>query len=211
MAPKRNNVVPNGHFHKDWQRYVRTWFNQAARKQRRRNKRQAKARRVAPRPLGRLRPVVRCPTFKYNIRQRLGKGFTLEELKAAGLDKKYAQTIGISVDYRRVNKSMESLQQNAQRLKEYKSKLILFPMNANKPKKTDSSPQELALAQQLVGDVMPYVKKAKREKARPITEKEKKYSCFNALQMERTISKTWGIRAKKAKEAAEDAAVVGKK
>lgn len=28
---------------------------------------------------------------------------------------------------------------------------------------------------------------------------------------ERTISKTWGIRAKKAKEAAEDAAVVGKK
>ncbi|MCE2196964.1 hypothetical protein GQ599_10615, partial [Streptococcus thermophilus] len=74
------------------------------------------------------------------------KGFTLEELRAAGLAKKYAHTIGISVDYRRTNKSMESLQLNVQRLKEYKSKLILFPLKASKPKKTDSSPQELALA-----------------------------------------------------------------
>ena len=28
MAPKRNNMVPNGHFHKQWQNYVKTWFNQ---------------------------------------------------------------------------------------------------------------------------------------------------------------------------------------
>lgn len=33
---KHNNVVPNGHFKKDWQNYVRTWFNQPARKKRRR-------------------------------------------------------------------------------------------------------------------------------------------------------------------------------
>lgn len=64
MAPKRNNIIPNCHFHKDWQRYVRTWFNQPARKLRRRNQRQVKARRVAPRPLGTLRPIVRCPTFR---------------------------------------------------------------------------------------------------------------------------------------------------
>lgn len=44
-------------------------------------------------------------------------------------------------------------------------------------------PQELALAQQLVGDVMPFIKKAKKEKARRITKREKKYSCFNALRM----------------------------
>ena len=36
---------------------------------------------VAPRPLGKLRPVVSCPTYKYNLKQRAGRGFTLEEIK----------------------------------------------------------------------------------------------------------------------------------
>merc|ERR1712002_1317004 len=153
MAPKRNNIIPNGHFHKDWQRYVRTWFNQPARKHRRRVKRQEKARRVAPRPIGKLRPVVRCPTFRYNVKQRLGKGFTLEEIKSAGMCKGYARTIGIAVDHRRTNKSMNSLQKNAQRLKEYKSKLILFPQKANKPKKADASAEEIKMAKQLKGEV----------------------------------------------------------
>lgn len=34
---KHNNVIPNGHFKKHWQNYVKTWFNQPARKTRRRN------------------------------------------------------------------------------------------------------------------------------------------------------------------------------
>ena len=34
---KHNNVVPNQHFKKKWQFYVKTWFNQPARKVRRRN------------------------------------------------------------------------------------------------------------------------------------------------------------------------------
>merc|ERR1712098_787477 len=141
MPSKRNNIVPNGHFHKDWQNYVKTWFNQPARKIRRRQARVAKAARIAPRPLGKLQPVVHCPTYKYNVKVRAGKGFTLEELKAAGLSKNYAQTIGIAVDHRRRNKSVESLQLNAQRLKEYKSKLILFPISAKKPRKGDSTPE----------------------------------------------------------------------
>lgn len=33
---RHNNVIPNGHFKKHWQNYVRTWFNQPARKTRRR-------------------------------------------------------------------------------------------------------------------------------------------------------------------------------
>lgn len=33
---KHNNVIPNGHFKKHWQNYVRTWFDQPARKTRRR-------------------------------------------------------------------------------------------------------------------------------------------------------------------------------
>merc|ERR1712107_920914 len=96
MPAKRNNIVPNQHFHKDWQNYVKTWFNQPARKIRRRQNRIAKAAKVAPRPLGKLRPVVSCPTYKYNLKQRAGRGFTLEEIKAAGLSKKFARTIGIA-------------------------------------------------------------------------------------------------------------------
>ena len=57
----------------------------------------------------------------------------------AGIGKKEAQTIGIAVDYRRRNKSVEGLQQNVQRLKEYRSKLIIFPKKAGKPKKGDAT------------------------------------------------------------------------
>ena len=63
----------------------------------------------------------------------------MDELKGAGISKKYARTIGISVDHRRRNKSVESLQLNIQRLKRYKAKLILFPKKTSKPKKGDAS------------------------------------------------------------------------
>lgn len=157
-------MIPNGHFHKDWQRFVKTWFNQPARKYRRRQTRIKKARAIAPRPAaGPLRPIVRCPTVRYHRKLRAGRGFTLDEIKAslnccidilqnaiiilcfsnhlfnyvcplqgAGLNAGFARSIGISVDHRRRNKSVESLQQNVQRLKEYRSKLILFPIHPDK-------------------------------------------------------------------------------
>lgn len=82
MAPNRNEMIPNAHFKKHWERYVKTWFNQPGRKKRRRLTRQKKAAAIAPRPaLGWVRPVVHCQTFKYNSRVRAGRGFTLEELK----------------------------------------------------------------------------------------------------------------------------------
>lgn len=59
--------------------------------------------------------------------------------QVAGIHKKVARTIGISVDPRRRNKSTESLQANVQRLKEYRSKLILFPRKPSAPRKGDSS------------------------------------------------------------------------
>merc|ERR1712071_134273 len=130
--------------------------------------------------------------------KRLGKGFTLEELKGAGLNKRYAMTVGISVDHRRTNKSMQSLQRNVRRLKEYKSKLVLFPLKTTKPRKADSSPQELALAQQLVGEVMPYVASVPKEKARKISKRDKAYSVFNTIKSERSTERNWGKRAKKA-------------
>ena len=121
----------------------------------------------------------------------------------AGIHKKVARTIGISVDPRRRNKCTESLQANVQRLKEYRSKLILFPRKPSAPKKRDSSAEELKLATQLTGPVMPIWKVYKKEKARVITEEEKNFKAFASLLMARTNARLFGIQAKRAKEAAE--------
>nr|CAI5837721.1 unnamed protein product [Callosobruchus analis] len=149
-------MIPNAHFHKDWQRFVKTWFNQPARKFRRRVKRVKKARAIAPRPVaGPLRPIVRCPTVRYHNKIRAGRGFTLQELKAAGLNPRFARTVGISVDHRRRNKSVESVQVNAQRLKEYKSKLILFPIhNKKKLRAGEATEEERKVATQLKGQLI---------------------------------------------------------
>jgi len=83
---RHNNVLPNVHLRKHWQRIgVRTWFNQAGRKRRRLENRRAKAKKMFPRPTSLLRPVVRSCTIKYNNRERRGKGFTFTELEGAGL------------------------------------------------------------------------------------------------------------------------------
>ncbi|KAI3929685.1 hypothetical protein MKX01_025853, partial [Papaver californicum] len=50
---------------------------------------------------------------------------------SAGIPKKLAPTIGISVDHRRRNSSLEGLQTNVQRLKTYKAKLVVFPRRAD--------------------------------------------------------------------------------
>ncbi|KAG8435207.1 hypothetical protein GDO86_000156 [Hymenochirus boettgeri] len=204
MAPSRNGMILKPHFHKDWQRRVATWFNQPARKIRRRKARQIKARLVAPRPVsGPIRPVVRCPTIRYHTKVRAGRGFSLEELKAAGINKKVARTIGISVDPRRRNKSTEGLQTNVQRLKEYRSKLIVFPRKPSAPKKGESSAEEVKLATQLKGPVMPIRNVFKKEKSRIISEEEKNFKAFASLRMARANARLFGIRAKRAKEAAE--------
>lgn len=78
---KHNNIVPNVHLCKDWSLRVKTWFNQPGRKQTRRRLRAEKAAKTFPRPLRNLRPVVQCPTVRYNSKSRLGRGFTLAELK----------------------------------------------------------------------------------------------------------------------------------
>merc|ERR1712177_188151 len=192
------------HFHKDWQNYVKTWFNQPARKIRRRQTRIAKAARIAPRPLGKLRPMVHCPTYKYNVKARAGRGFTMEELKAAGLSKAYAQTIGIAVDHRRRNQSVESLQLNSQRLKEYKSKLILFPLNSKKPRKGDSTAEELSKAVQLAGEVMPVKPVVKRARAMEVTDDMKKFQAFQTIRQARSFQALHGIRAKRAADAEAD-------
>lgn len=198
---KHNNVLPNQHFRKHWQTRVKTWFDQPGRKKSRRVARLKKAELIAPRPVdGLLRPAVRCPTFRYNMKLRAGRGFTLDELKEAGIRKKEARSIGISVDHRRRNRCVESLTVNTERLKLYKSKLVIFPKDAKKPKKTDGSAAEIAEASQLTGPLFAINNKYCPEKARKITEEEKSARSFAALRDSRALLRYKGIRAKHLKE-----------
>lgn len=47
-------------------------------------------------------------------------------VKACNINKKAAKTIGIAVDYRRRNKSAESMALNVRRLKEYLAKVVIM-------------------------------------------------------------------------------------
>ena len=204
MVGKRNNILANAHFHKDWKRRVKTWFNQPARKARRAATRQVKAAAVAPRPTGGLlRPAVRCPSQRYNIRVRAGKGFTPAEIKGAGWTIRDARQFGVAIDNRRRNTSVEGLQANVQRLKEYRSKLIVFPRKSGKG---GSSAEECATATQTAQlPVRQDYMFGEFDAPRAITDEEKKHSVFQAIRMARANKKLAGGRAKRAKEAEEAA------
>ncbi|KAJ1889774.1 60S ribosomal protein L13 [Kickxella alabastrina] len=186
----QNKQLPNVHFRKEWDLRVRTWFDQPGRKLSRRRARVAKAAKVAPRPVEALRPVVRCPTVKYNHKLRIGRGFTLEELKAAGVPAKSARTIGIAVDYRRRNRSEESLARNVQRLKEYKAKLIVLPRNAKNRTAEDVAAYKAAA--QVSGQVVPIVDNYVAEAPRAVTAEEKKADAFITLRRVRGTHKAIG-------------------
>jgi len=211
---KGNNVIPDNHFRKDWQRYVRTWFDQPAKKVARRKARVAKAAKVHPRPLNNLRPVVRCQTVKYNRKIRAGRGFTLDELEAAGISRKFAPTVGITVDHRRKNRSEEAFQANVSRLKTYRSKLVIFPRKptSQRAKKGDSSVEERKAATQVLSkQVLPIALPEKRLKARVITKEEKERTVSAFLRKTLTDGKLFGQREKRSKEKAEKAAAGGGK
>lgn len=199
---KHNNEIPNNHFRKEWDLRVRTWFDQPARKLRRRKARAAKAARIAPRPIdGALRPIVRCQTVKYNRRARLGRGFSLEELKEAEIPIRLAPTIGIAVDHRRKNRSVEGMQTNVQRLKEYKAKLIVFPRKAGKRKSGDSDEATLALAKQLSKNALFPLSKPKMEiTVEPIKPEDLSKPAYASLRVERANKRYKGKRDKRAAE-----------
>jgi len=83
-----------------------------------------------------LRPAVRGQTNRYNGKIKLGRGFTLRELAEAGIKGvAYARSLGISVDTRRKDTSNETLKLNAQRLKDYVNRMILYPKKNKYEKK----------------------------------------------------------------------------
>lgn len=128
---------------------IKNWFNQPARKIRRRQTRLQKAKAIFPCPLQKLRPSVTRCSQKFNLTQRIGRGFTLRELQGVGLSAGKARQIGIAVDPRRKNKSEESVARNVARLKEYLSKVTIFSKQAK--------PEEIQQAIQHQGVVMPVV------------------------------------------------------
>eukprot|EP00522_Entomoneis_paludosa_P007684 CAMPEP_0172439526 /NCGR_PEP_ID=MMETSP1065-20121228/481_1 /TAXON_ID=265537 /ORGANISM="Amphiprora paludosa, Strain CCMP125" /LENGTH=196 /DNA_ID=CAMNT_0013188221 /DNA_START=113 /DNA_END=703 /DNA_ORIENTATION=- len=185
---KHNNVLGNLHFHKKYCQSsrgplkVKLNLNQATRKKARRVKRAAKAAAMAPAPLQKLKPVVQCPTQKYSAKTRLGRGFTLEELKAAGLNPSYARTIGIAVDHRRRNRCEESLNANVARLEAYKSNLVIL-------KKGDEAP-----AGTVVNVVQPLPPKKFEVVTEEITDEMKEFKAFTTMRLARQESKVQGQR-----------------
>ncbi|KAI3402437.1 RPL13 [Candida oxycetoniae] len=202
MAISKNLPLLNNHFRKHWQERVRVHFDQAGKKVSRRQARLRKAAKVAPKPIDTLRPVVRAPTIKYNRKVRAGRGFTLAELKAVGLTPKYARTIGISVDHRRQNRSQETFDANVLRLKEYKSKLVIFD---KKTKASETASYEQVSTSATFPIEQPSVEKGTRAVEVP------EESAYRTLRLARNDKKFKGVREKRAKEKAEAEAEKAKK
>lgn len=201
MVRHNNQIVSIRTYRKTcWQKHVKTWFNQPARKDRRRKARAAKAAAIFPRPTaGPLRPVVTGQTVKYNLRRRAGRGFTLAELKEAGIPAKAAPGIGIAVDHRRRNRSLEGLQDNVARLKAYKAALVVFPRKAGKVKAGDTPASEAGAVGQAKGALLPITRPAPTVgTAAPAPSGPRAYA---TLRLERTNARLAGMRKKRAEDA----------
>ncbi|KAL1748470.1 ribosomal protein L13e [Schizophyllum fasciatum] len=208
MGFGKNVILHDNHFRKDWQRRVKTWFDQPGRKQRRRIARKKKAAALGVRPLDVLRPAVRGQTVRYNRKLREGRGFTLAELKEAGVGRKEALSIGIAVDHRRRNLSEEGKKLNVERLQAYKARLIVFPRKAGKPKKGDTTGDDLKAATvRSTLAALPLPAGQAPEGPRKITEEERNFEAFRALRIARANARHEGARkARQAKKEEEEAA-----
>ncbi|KAG6381117.1 60S ribosomal protein L13 [Boletus reticuloceps] len=204
MGFAHNNVLHGNHFHKDWQRRVRTWFDQPGRKLRRRTARKVKVAKLGVRPLTLLRPAVRGQTVRYNRKLREGRGFTFAELKEAGINRKEARGIGIVVDHRRRNLSEEGKALNIERLKAYKAKLIVFPRKASNPKKGDSVGDDLKAETTRAALSLPdpYV----HEPPRKITDEERSFAAYRTLRISRANARYEGVRKIRAAKKEEEEA-----
>lgn len=132
--------------------------------------------------------------------------------KAAGIPRKLAPTIGISVDPRRQNLSEESLKANVERLQEYRKRLIVFPRRtgAKSAKKGDASAEEVKAVKsgenvKSVASTFPIVQeKGVTEGA--LSEYPATENAFRTLRVARSDARLVGVREKRAKAAAEAAA-----
>jgi large subunit ribosomal protein L13e len=212
---KGNNAIPKVHQRKHWnpsssqKGNLKTFLDQPKKAETRRRKRIQKAKKVFPRPLKALRPTVACPTVRYNFRKRLGSGFTIEEIRAAGITPRYAATIGITVDARRKNISEESLNNNVDRLKSYLSKLVLFPLSSKKIAKGEATVEEQKKAVQVKVGASPKGVKAAKAPARKVSKEDAAKSAYKFLKKNLSAARFLGqriVRLKKKEEKAKAAA-----
>jgi large subunit ribosomal protein L13e len=101
----------------------------------------------------------------------------------------------------------QALQLNVQRLENYKSKLILFPRRADKPKKgpiADSTGDKLkTVSQNISKHVLEKPTTKLRQAPQKITKELTAAKVYRKLRQLRVNEKYLGKREKKAKEAAE--------
>eukprot|EP01068_Selenidium_serpulae_P009126 Selendium_serpulae@DN5153_c0_g1_i2.p1 len=200
---KGNHAIPyTRKFKKWWQRYTKVNFNASLRKNARRAAKKEAIAENGPRPVGMLRPIVHRPSFRFNMQTKCGKGFTTEELKGAGISKKVARTVGIAVDHRRRNKSVESLNLNTQRLQEYLGKLVIFPKKTKARGGLGGLPRDtprtmLANAQSVrIAAAMPINKGSKVMEIRAPTAEEKALKAYITLRKNRIERYMHGKKAK---------------
>ena len=127
------------------------------------------------------------------------------------MSRKLAPTIGISVDPRRQNLSEESLTANVARLKEYMSRLILFPRRNGKQKAGDASADEVKAAKGPDGNVLkkttmaqPIINERKVTEA-TLADEEGEVAAYRKLRDSRSEAKLVGVKAKRAKAKEEEA------
>lgn len=139
-------------------------------------------------------------------------------VQAAGISRKLAPTIGISVDPRRKNLSEESLSANVARLKEYTDRLVLFPRRNGKTKKGDASAEQVKAAKQgaekgatvtKTSDVIPIVQDKAIGEAK-ISEVKGEENAYQKLRLARSDARLAGIRKKRAELKEEEAAAAKK-
>lgn len=115
--------------------------------------------------------------------------------QAAGIPRRYAATIGISVDHRRRNRCLESLERNVKRLMLYKTHLVVFPRRTKKTRRTDAMDVcRRKYPQVSVDTVVPPLSSKAAVECRVISEEERSFEAFAALRRARKEAKLVGKR-----------------
>ncbi len=155
-----------------------------------------------------MRPAVRGQTNRYNAKIKIGRGFTVRELREAGIKGVlYARSIGLAVDTRRKDTSNETLKLNAGRIKEYLNNLILYPRKGKYDKKAiiaEAKPEVLngpdAKFQNTHPHVIPLPKSEVGYSWSKITPEMTKDSAFKTLRTELKKANGFYERLEKSKK-----------
>jgi len=126
-------------------------------------------------------------------------------VEEAGVSRKTALGLGIVVDHRRRNLSVEGKALNVERLKAYKERLVVFPRKASKPKRGDSSPGDLTAP--TTRQTLPLPAAFVHEGPRRITQDEREFNAYKTLRNNRAEARFEGARKiRAAKKEEEEAA-----